>query len=314
MTNGLGHDASRLIESALLEERVPTQIELARVRRALLRSVAIVGTTGAAAPLAAQTIAAKSAWVGFIANGSFAAAVAVGATLGGLTFGGAWVVQRINRAPIAQPSRVTSQIVPGKGASSSEVHIGGQLQVPAFPELSGAESANVLSTPEHRAPARELARRAIEPVRAPPSVDLRVSRLSQNTRAEANNSESSADSAPNPDFANVSDPAPSPAPPEAPNESAKPRSLSDELAHLEQAQRAMNRGDATTALALLDQLKTVSASSSLLDERLALEVLAACQAGQQSRAVRVGHLLLQRSPGSPLAARIETSCAFSRNR
>jgi hypothetical protein len=88
---------------------------------------------------------------------------------------------------------------------------------------------------------------------------------------------------------------------------AKSTSLAAELALLEKAQQELRAGRGRSALALLDGPRGATV---LTDERLTLEILAACQAGEHARARRAADSLVARSPQSPLAERARHSCAF----
>lgn len=87
-------------------------------------------------------------------------------------------------------------------------------------------------------------------------------------------------------------------------------SLSAETALLESARAALGRGDASTALALLEDHEREFPSGALVEERLASEVFALCGLGRRADAARVAADLLQRAPGSPLRARVLESCAY----
>jgi hypothetical protein len=85
--------------------------------------------------------------------------------------------------------------------------------------------------------------------------------------------------------------------------------LQAELAELENVQAHLRAGRGEAALELLD---TRSDGGTLLEEeRMASEVLAACQAGQRDRARRAALAFLARAPGSLLANQVRNSCVFA---
>jgi hypothetical protein len=86
-------------------------------------------------------------------------------------------------------------------------------------------------------------------------------------------------------------------------------SLTQELALLHQARAAWQRGDAGSALTLLDRHRVRYPRSEVGVERDALRVLSLCELGQVEDATRVAGRLLKRAPASPLRAAVERSCA-----
>jgi hypothetical protein len=301
MTRQLGGEASRFIEQALLEERAPNQSELGRVRHALLRAAAAMTATTGAAPLAAQTLASKIAWFGAMGKGSFVGAVVVGMLGGSVAIGGGtWLVRRVEAAKHAPAARAGSASVTRSVALPSA-----SSGVAAQPALA-PDPSSVTTAPNKQVPGHEV----VTPVVAngQPSAVAQASAMGRPVAARV--------VVPRPPSLTLVDSHSVPTPAAAPPGTAAVArfapvghaSLSDELAQLEQVQRAVNRGDAAKALVLLDRLNANAGSAGLVEERLALEALAAGQTGQYDRGRRAEQRLLQRSPNSPLAARIRTAC------
>jgi hypothetical protein len=90
---------------------------------------------------------------------------------------------------------------------------------------------------------------------------------------------------------------------------AESASLVAELALLEKAQHELRAGHGQSALMLLD--RPPPGTTVLTDERLTIEILAACQTGERARARQAADRLVARSPESPLVERARHSCAFA---
>jgi hypothetical protein len=90
-----------------------------------------------------------------------------------------------------------------------------------------------------------------------------------------------------------------------------PSSLADETAALEAARGALGRGDARTALALIEDHERRFPHATLVEERMASKVFALCGLGRTAEAARVARAFLAAAPASPLRARVLDSCAFS---
>jgi hypothetical protein len=316
MTKELSRNAESLIAQALHEERIPDPAELGRIRRSLLRAAAAATVTASAAPVAAQTLATKAMWFGVIGKGSFLSAVAVGMSIGAVAYGGgSWVVQHIESTGGHRGPAVSVAAVRGSVGAVA------RLEPPAFEPEPARVALNVASTPSGLAlqPNLPVASRV-----APGAASSSRARVSVALGAEPNStSRAAAASAPRieptPAGIRSKEPVLEPASSVGPEAIARfepvgHASLSEELALLEAAQRAVNRGDVGKALAVLDQLDAHCPSSVLLDERLALEAIAACRAGQRARAERASRRLLQRNPSSPLASRVRLSCGWDEAR
>jgi len=101
-----------------------------------------------------------------------------------------------------------------------------------------------------------------------------------------------------------------PAPPQpsaAPTASA--RTLSDEMALLQEAQRELQAGHADRALALLREHEQRYAAGTLIEEREAARVLALCRLGRTDEARAAAERFAVRFPRSPHRARVLTACA-----
>jgi hypothetical protein len=85
-------------------------------------------------------------------------------------------------------------------------------------------------------------------------------------------------------------------------------SLSEELVALRAAQARLNAGDGKGALRLLDETALALGGGQLAVERRAVEILAACKAGELQRADRLAREFLKAHPDAPAAARVRSSC------
>jgi hypothetical protein len=84
--------------------------------------------------------------------------------------------------------------------------------------------------------------------------------------------------------------------------------LREETALLGRVQQELRAGRGAEALALLDASSTRLERGQLRQERLAAEVLAACQIGDLERARRSVRAFLAENPATPSAARLRSSC------
>jgi hypothetical protein len=85
--------------------------------------------------------------------------------------------------------------------------------------------------------------------------------------------------------------------------------LAEETALLGAAQSALARGDAASALALLDEHATRFPRGELAPERRAARALALCKSGRVEEGRREGEALYGKSRESPLAEKIDRACA-----
>jgi hypothetical protein len=86
-------------------------------------------------------------------------------------------------------------------------------------------------------------------------------------------------------------------------------SLKEETALLGAANAALARGDVKRALSALDDYDRRSGSSVLAEERTVTGILASCAAGHVDTARAEARHFRARWPRSPLAARVDASCA-----
>lgn len=254
----------------------PGPADRARIRAAVMRSIAVGTALGAAS--ATTEAAAGVARAGLLASGwkVVAGLVVMGAVGAGL------VVSR-ERPPAPSAARAAGPALPAGLAPTA----GPALPVGAVasPPVNEPPAASAVPPPAAAAP-----RASVEPVRsaaaprptsvAPPPVAVE----------------------PPP----VGEPPPTlPAPPAAPP--APPDTLAAEATRLREAHGALQGGDAARALALLDEQG--AAGAQLREERAAARVLALCQLGKVDEARAAAARFLQESPRSPLADRVRASCA-----
>jgi hypothetical protein len=254
----------------------PGPADRARIRAAVMRSIAVGTALGAAS--ATTEAAAGVARAGLLASGwkVVAGLVVMGAVGAGL------VVSR-ERPPAPSAARAAGPALPAGLAPTA----GPALPVGAVasPPVNESPAASAVPPPAAAAP-----RASVEPVRsaaaprptsvAPPPVAVE----------------------PPP----VGEPPPTlPAPPAAPP--APPDTLAAEATRLREAHGALQGGDAARALALLDEQG--AAGAQLREERAAARVLALCQLGKVDEARAAAARFLQESPRSPLADRVRASCA-----
>jgi hypothetical protein len=85
--------------------------------------------------------------------------------------------------------------------------------------------------------------------------------------------------------------------------------LKEETALLGAANAALGRGDVNRALAVLDEYDRRPGSGTLAEERTVTGILASCAAGHAETARAEARHFQARWPRSPLAARVDRSCA-----
>lgn len=95
----------------------------------------------------------------------------------------------------------------------------------------------------------------------------------------------------------------------APEPVTSASSLAEETRLLERARRAVAQDDPTSALKLLGQSAERFPRGVLLEERMALQVVALCDAGRQDAGTRARTAFLRRYPRSALRARVSSACA-----
>ena len=87
-------------------------------------------------------------------------------------------------------------------------------------------------------------------------------------------------------------------------------SLAEEIALLRQAQQALGKSQAERSLALLDAMAERHPNGQMGEEATAARVLALCEAGRAAEAHAHAERFLSTYPGSVLAGRVRSSCAF----
>ncbi|MFT3776624.1 MAG: hypothetical protein QM820_65630 [Minicystis sp.] len=110
-----------------------------------------------------------------------------------------------------------------------------------------------------------------------------------------------------PPSADPSPPSAASPPPAANPPRPPPDTLVAETQRLREAHGALQGGDPTRALALLDE--QAAAGAQLREERAAARILALCQLGKVDEARAAAARFLAESPRSPLADRVRASCA-----
>jgi hypothetical protein len=87
-------------------------------------------------------------------------------------------------------------------------------------------------------------------------------------------------------------------------------SLAEEIALLRQAQQALGKSQAERSLSLLDEMAARHPNGQMGEEAAAARVLALCGAGRVAEARAQAGRFLSAYPGSVLAQRVRSSCAF----
>lgn len=85
-------------------------------------------------------------------------------------------------------------------------------------------------------------------------------------------------------------------------------SLHSELELMAAAQRELRDGRPARALDVVARHAALYPAGQLVDERLAVEAIAACRSGDVARGRRAAAVLLKRDAGSALAARVQNAC------
>jgi hypothetical protein len=85
-------------------------------------------------------------------------------------------------------------------------------------------------------------------------------------------------------------------------------SLSEELALMAAAQRALARNQLPRALALLDRHAQRYPSGALVPERIAARAVALCRSHLPEQGARELHNLIARAPSSPLIGWVRADC------
>ncbi len=273
----LGPEARALLEAARGGDD-PTPADRVRVRRALVTAV------GAGVALAATTTSTAAAGTASAAasSGAGGAAVAGG---GGVAAAGAGTAAAAAGASsvglLATKIVVTVAVVGGLG-------------------LAGAKGVHVY----HARKAAQVAATAIQPALAASTAPE-----ARNGASAAPDVVSSADTRPpQPPTTSTAMILPPPAANPAPKANPAPSTLEEETRLLRDADASLRTGDATTALARLDEHAARFPNGILSEERAAERVLALCSLGRTTEARADADRFLRDRPRSPLAARVRTAC------
>jgi hypothetical protein len=173
--------------------------------------------------------------------------------------------------------------------------------IKAVPLVVLGVAAGVVGLQHIRSPAR---RQATSIAAAPAVGAASASRTGHVVVAAGTEATSPADSAPATSSAPLKTARPTP-PNSIESSLAPPPSLATELDALQRAQRALNAGNATSALVELQAVK----GAALRAERTALEVFAHCALGNTATARKQAALFRKLAPHSPLLPRVQASCA-----
>jgi hypothetical protein len=285
----LGPSARSILEAGR-EGDDPTPADRARVKRALMRSIAASTALGAATAASAASAASAAA------GGAAAVDVAAKATSFGLgikLFGvavlacavGAGVL--LQRASSPDPAAIATRAAPSNTASATR---DAANAAPATVDTASAATARA-AIADPAAPARPSEPAAIEKAPAPSARALpRIAAREPVDRPEEEIT------------------APVPAPPPAPAASPAPEEdpLAAETRRLREAHSALQAGDPQKALGLLGEQ-----GGQLGEERAAARVLALCQMGRVAEAESARAAFLREHPRSPLADRVRSGCARS---
>jgi hypothetical protein len=284
----LGSNARSILEAGR-EGDNPTSADRARVKKALMRTIAASTALGAStaagaavkgAVVADAAVKATSIGLGIKVLGVAALALAVGA--------GVWMQRASSPDPVAAPAAASSVAVAATAGGSSRV--------------APVESADVapprVAITDQAAPAGPGELAPVEKPRAPSTPA--APRVAAREPVERPEEEPSAVT-----------PAPIPAPIAAQAPAAIPAEdpLAAETRHLREAHGALQAGDPQKALALLDEQ-----GGQLGEERAAARVLALCQLGRTAELEAARAAFLRDHPRSPLADRVRGRCAPSKTK
>lgn len=321
--SSLSPETRALIDAAGDADR-PTAEERARVRHALVQRLG-VGTAVVAATAAVTNGALTSAGGSGTASALGAASAGGGAGAAGgaaatMTAGAAGAAGVAKVAVAATTSISLAVKIAGAAVVASAVAFTAvSVSTPEVPVASPPSVASRLSpsTTAHGAPGRaEAPVPATRPAEVQPLTDvpstapvpLLAPEQLPNARPEVlPRTERAADPTP----AITAEPATVPSVAAAADEGPAPAvesTIAAETALLRRAHALLVGGDATGALALLDEHARTFPSGSLIQEREAERVAALCAAGQVERARAEATTFIAAHPGSPLASRVRRTC------
>lgn len=278
MTDELGDETRRFITTALREDHGPPAAELARVRRRVLAF-----TAGTGALVSAGTASALGSKLVFgVGVGVVVKAGAIGVALG--------LALPVVAPVFSDPPEPKAHTVVAKLSTRSVTVLKPTTEL--LPEQHAATDvtppviAQATSAPYAVAPqSRDATRPMPERSRVPSGSAPRAATQHDAPRTAGKDG-----------------------PPLVHTESVRiPTALSEELAVLRRVNAALRAGDGAGALAALDASAALDGGA-LHPERLAAEVLAACQAGQLQRARRAAERLLRHHASTPAAERVRSSC------
>jgi hypothetical protein len=261
----------------------PAPSDRARVRTALMATVA--GGAGLAASTAASTAAASSVSASATATGAvtmsltakIACAVILASAVGGTVAVAPWEPAEPAAAVEARASTEHAPRPIGPRVVADRPAVAPSLEPtpPSEPVLALAPPAEPAPIATTQTAAPRVVVRPAAPVRSVPAPL-------------------------------AAEPAVEPAPVEP--VAAAPSTLAEEVRLLSSAQRALNEGDPTTALARLAEHGRRFPAGTMAEERDAARALALCRAGRRDEAQAAAARFLADRPTSPLAARVRASC------
>lgn len=272
MVPQLSSQARDFVDEAVAQELPFPAAERERIRRGVLAAVGVLGTTATTSATARAALAAGKSMAGAVSAGG---GVAPGA---GFAATGKTLLWLCSGFVVGLGGLAVAEVAFTPGV--------------AMPPRAPVPAASVIDVAGKHGPIRARESAVLAPAGSPapeaaPPSSLRL---------------------PSPHPGGPARPAPPP-PPHADPTSPARSSLADELTLLERVQTELRAGRGSEALRLLDGSED-AATNVLLNERLTAEVIAACQEGDQQRARRAAEALVARSPDSPAAERVRTSCAF----
>lgn len=262
----------------------PTPGDRARIRASMMKAIAAGGATLAAAGESAAAGTAAKAATGLPFVWKVIAGIAViGAAGGGVAVVAGSGAKEPAKAPTAAVSPPPAEIAFAQTISSA---------VPSeAPAVAATPSASAAST-------------AMPASSAAPKPSARATAgLAPSASGEASHPAT-------PIAAANEVPAVPAAPAAAPAPAGPPDTLTAETQRLREAHGALQSGDGSRALSLLDEQNAGGAE--LREERAAARVLALCKLGRVEEARAAAAQFLQQNPRSPLADRVRGSCAGAR--
>jgi hypothetical protein len=277
----------------------PPDVRLEAVRAALKAQIAATSippanpaapTSGPASGIASRALARPVLGAAGWGGGHTLATAALIGVLGG---GAAWfAVVRSNSMPPPAPIAVAQGEPVGRPPASREAPAALEADPASNAPLSDSTVTSIPSpsqAPDDVRTSAKLSAASREPARA-----------ASRPRAKSEITRETVEAAPAP--APPAAAAPAAAPP-APSDS-----LAEEVSMLRAARAALDRGDATHALRVLDAHEARFQRATLYEERLATRVLALCALGRIDAARSAAQELERVAPRSPHLPRVRASC------